>query len=186
MNYYKALNNQIHTIGNYSIVPIRYQDRFEIMKWRNEQIYHLRQKEFLTKDCQEKYFTEVISNLFKTEYPDQLLFSFLKNNYCIGYGGLVKINWLDKNAEISFLMNTELEKFYFEKYWTVFLELIQQIAFEEIFLHKIYTYAYDLRTQLYPILLKANYSEEARLKEHCFFENKYIDVLIHSKINDKI
>lgn len=186
MNYYKVLNNQIHTIGDYSIEPIRYQDRFEIMKWRNEQIYHLRQKEFLTKESQEKYFTEVISNLFKTEHPDQLLFSFLKNKKCIGYGGLVKINLLDKNAEISFLMNTKLEKNHFEEYWLLFLQLIEQVGFSEIFLNKIYTYAFDLRPQLYPILLKANYSEEARLKEHCLFEEKFIDVLIHSKFNDKI
>jgi hypothetical protein len=186
MNYYKVLNNQIHTIGDYSIVPIRYQDRFEIMKWRNEQIYHLRQKDFLTEDCQEKYFTKVIQNLFKTEYPDQLLFSFLKNNNCIGYGGLVKINWIDKNAEISFLMNTNLEKNHFEEYWLLFLELIEQVGFSDIFLNKIYTYAFDLRPQLYPILLKANYSEESRLKAHCFFQEKFIDVLIHSKFNDKV
>ena len=186
MNYYKALNNQIYSIGDYSIVPIRYQDRFEIMKWRNEQIYHLRQKEFLTENSQEKYFAEVVSNLFKIKNPDQLLFSFLKNNNCIGYGGLVKINWIDKNAEISFLMNTNLEKNHFEEYWLLFLELVEKVGFFDIFLNKIYTYAFDLRPQLYPILLKANYSEEARLKAHCFFQEKFIDVLIHSKFNDKI
>ena len=114
MNYYKALNNQIYSIGDYSIVPIRYQDRFEIMKWRNEQIYHLRQKEFLTENSQEKYFAEVVSNLFKIKNPVQLLFSFLKNNNFIGYGGLVKINWINKNAEISFLMYYYLEKNHFE------------------------------------------------------------------------
>ena len=186
MNYYKALNNQTYTIGNYSILPIRYKDRFKIMKWRNEQIYHLRQKELLTAESQEKYFAEVIPNLFKREHPDQLLFSFLNNEACIGYGGLVKINWLDKNAEISFLMNTELEKINFEKYWKIFLELIEKIAFEDIDLHKIYTYAFDMRPQLYEVLKKSNYKEEARLNEHCLFQNNYIDILIHAKTNDRI
>ena len=83
-------------------------------------------------------------------------------------------------------MNTNLEKNHFEEYWLLFLQLIEQVGFSEIFLNKIYTYAFDLRPQLYPILLKANYSEEARLKEHCLFEEKFIDVLIHSKFNDKI
>ena len=184
MNFYKALNNQIYSLNEFSLIPIRYEDRLDIMKWRNEQIYHLRQKEPLTIKDQENYFTQVIPDLFKKVNPDQLLFSFLKNEKCIGYGGLVRINWLDKNAEVSFLMNTELEKIYFEKYWTIFLELIEQIAFKEINLRKIYTYAYDLRTQLYPILLKSNYHEEARLKDHCIFKNKYIDILIHSKTND--
>ena len=48
MNCYKALNNQEYSFNEYSIVPIRSQDRFSIMKWRNEQIYHLRQDKPLT------------------------------------------------------------------------------------------------------------------------------------------
>ena len=186
MNYYKALNNQTYTIGEYSIIPIRYEDRLKIMKWRNEQIYHLRQKELLTIESQEKYFAEVIPNLFNKEHPEQLLFSFLNKKTCIGYGGLVKINWSDKNAEISFLMNTKLEKINFEKYWMIFLKLIERIAFEEIDLHKIYTFAFDLRPQLYEVLKNSNYIEEARLNEHYLFQNNYIDILIHSKTNDRI
>lgn len=186
MNSYTALSKQIFYSENYSILPIRYEDRFSIMKWRNEQIYHLRQDKPLTKENQEKYFTEDIPKLFQLKHPDQLLFSFLENDICIGYGGLVKINWNDKNAEISFIMKTELEKDNFGKYWSIFLRLIEKIAFEQINLHKIYTYAFDLRSHLYPILLKAKYIEEARLKEHCFFKKSYIDILIHSKINDRI
>ncbi len=41
---YRVLNRQIFTKENYKIVPIRYEDRLDILKWRNEQIYHLRQK----------------------------------------------------------------------------------------------------------------------------------------------
>jgi hypothetical protein len=43
MSSYKVLNKQVFSSGNFSIVPIRIEDRFEIMKWRNEQIYYLRQ-----------------------------------------------------------------------------------------------------------------------------------------------
>lgn len=186
MKGYLALKKNIFSIDNFSIVPIRYEDRFEIMKWRNEQIYHLRQNGPLTPENQEKYFTEVIPELFKLKQPDQLLFSFLENEICIGYGGLVRINWLDKNAEISFIMNTELEKNNFDKFWRIFLMLIEEIAFKEINLHKIYTYAFDLRPNLYKVLLNSGYIEDARLNEHCFFQNKYIDILIHTKTNDRI
>ena len=48
MKIYKILNNQIFKNGIYSIVPIRFEDRIDIMNWRNEQILHLRQKEPLT------------------------------------------------------------------------------------------------------------------------------------------
>jgi RimJ/RimL family protein N-acetyltransferase len=60
--------------------------------------------------------------------------------------------------------------------------LIEQVAFEELQLHKIFTYAFDLRPHLYEVLKACNFTEEARLKEHCFFNGSYIDVLIHTKI----
>ena len=183
MANYVALRQQFFSIENYSIVPIRYEDRFDIMKWRNEQIYHLRQKTLLTVDDQENYFRDVVSQLFSKEKPIQILFSYMENNICIGYGGLVHINWIDKNAEISFIIKTELEKDYFEFHWITFLGLIEEVAFKQIHLHKIFTFAFDIRQQLYHALLKSNYTEEARLRQHCIFEGKFIDVVIHSKIN---
>jgi len=183
---YKCLNNNEFSLEKFKVIPLRYEDRFKIMEWRNEQIYHLRQDQPLTFKNQEKYFTEVIPKLFELKQPDQLLFSFLENEICIGYGGLVRINWVDRNAEISFLINTDLEKNNFEKYWHLFLKLIVKVAFKELKFHKIYTWSFDLRPKLYSTLLKANYIEEARLSEHCLFQNSFIDVLIHSKTNDRI
>ena len=71
---YKALTNNTFSDGEYSIVPIRYQDRFKIMQWRNEQIYHLRQAKPLTKVDQENYFTNVVAKLFEKKQPGQILF----------------------------------------------------------------------------------------------------------------
>ncbi|UUV21276.1 GNAT family N-acetyltransferase [Paenimyroides aestuarii] len=183
MNSYKVLNKQSYSIGDYSIVPIRFEDRYDIMKWRNEQIYHLRQSKPLTESDQERYFSNVVSKLFEEETPNQLLFSYLKNGECIGYGGLVHINWLDKNAEISFIMNTELEKNFFGLHWQTFLRLIQKIAFEDLSLHKIYTFAFDLRPHLYEVIEKCGFIKEAVLKEHCIFNYEFKDVVIHSIIN---
>ena len=66
MNY-KCLKQQVYTDGTYSIVPIRYEDRWGIMKWRNEQIYHLRQAKPLTAEDQENYFSNVVSKLYDQE-----------------------------------------------------------------------------------------------------------------------
>ena len=44
MNIYKAINKQTVCLGQYKIVPIRFEDRYSILEWRNEQMYHLRQK----------------------------------------------------------------------------------------------------------------------------------------------
>ncbi len=184
MNYYKVLGNQVFSSGKYSLVPIRFEDRYKIMQWRNEQIYHLRQNKPLSKADQDHYFSHVIDGLFEQEEPNQILFSFLENEKCIGYGGLVHINWIDKNAEVSFIMDTTKEKEIFQKLWNVFLEILKEVAFEELKLHKTFVYAFDLRPHLYEALQTAGYILDARLKEHCCFNGDYIDVVIYSKVNE--
>jgi len=183
MNRYKSLKSQVFEKNNYKIVPIRCEDRFDIMNWRNEQMYHLRQNSLLTTKEQDIYFKKVVNKLFEKETPNQILFSYLKDGKCIGYGGLVHINWIDKNAEISFVLNTNLESNEFSFHWSNYLGLIEQVAFKELFLHKIFTYAFDLRPHLYPILEHENYKNTAILNEHCFFEDTFIDVYIHEKKN---
>lgn len=183
---YSCLNQQKYRMSEYELVPIRFVDRWNIMQWRNEQMYHLRQNSLLTKEGQEHYFTQVVAGLFAQDTPPQILFSYLKEGKCIGYGGLVHINWIDKHAEISFLINTKIEKEEFVLHWKNFLWLLEEAAFEQLSLHKIFTYAYDLRPQLYEALNKSRFKEEARLTEHCYFNGDYIDVLIHSKFNPEL
>lgn len=179
---YRVLNKQVFPNGNYRLVPIRYEDRLKIMKWRNEQIYHLRQSEPLTVEKQDNYFNTTVALLFNEERPNQILFSFLEGNECIGYGGLVHINWIDLNAEVSFIMNTRLEEASFSENWSIFLNCLEQAAFGELGFHKIFIYAFDLRPHLYDVLELNGYFKDARLKDHCFFQGDFKDVLIYSKL----
>jgi len=183
MRSYKALNKQVFSSDIYSIVPLRSEDRFDIMEWRNEQMYHLRQSNKLTIEDQNSYFNNVIDNLFKQKKPKQILFSFLKNDKCIGYGGLVHINWINSKAEVSFIMKTSLENLEFEKNWTIFLSLLKKVAFHELNLKSIYTYAYDLRPLLYPTLKKNGFKLKSHLKDEIEIEGKKTDVFIHEAIN---
>lgn len=185
MPNYKCLKQQEYTLGDYSIVPLRYEDKFSIMKWRNEQIYHLRQARQLTEDDQQRYFDNVVAKLYDNPNPDQILFSYLEKDVCVGYGGLVHINWIDCNAEISFIMDTQLEKEHFAEHWSNYLTMLKDLAFNDLGLHKIYTYAFDLRPHLYTMLEANGFYREATLKEHCFFEGKYKDVVIHSFVNQQ-
>jgi hypothetical protein len=184
MRFYKVLNKQLFSNGSYSIVPIRKEDSIDIMNWRNEQIYHLRQNKPLKVEDQEFYFDNVIEKLFDEYQPNQILFSYLEKGKCVGYGGLVHINWIDKNAEISFVMNTALEKDFFKFHWKSFLQLLEQVAFCELSFHKIYTYAFDIRPNLFEVLSKLNYLEEAILNEHVLINGNYANIRIHSKINN--
>ena len=106
---YKCLVRQKIAEGRYNIQPLRDEDRYAIMEWRNEQRFHLRQRCVLTKQQQDLYFQNVVAQLFDNQTPDQLLFSYMEDDKCIGYGGLVHINWEDRHAEISFLTSASFE-----------------------------------------------------------------------------
>ncbi len=186
MTSYTCLKQQEWCLGDYSIVPIRYEDRFLIMKWRNEQIYHLRQNRLLTEEDQQLYFDNVVAKLFDNPKPDQILFSYLENDFCIGYGGLVHINWIDKNAEISFIMDTRLERDSFAEHWCSFLTMLKDVAFKDLGLHKIFTYAFDLRPHLYAVLEKFGFNREATLKDHCCVNGEYKDVVLHAILHQDV
>ena len=107
MIYYFCLGKKTMQYGDYSLLPIQKKDMYAIKEWRNSQIDVLRQSKLLTNDDQDKYYMNVITPLFKLKQPDQLLFSYMKSKECIGYGGLVNINWQHKRAELSFLLDPE-------------------------------------------------------------------------------
>ena len=147
--------NRVYRVNDYTFANFIVLDErmiTQIWEWRNEQIYHLRQAQPLTVDDQQRYFDNVVSKLYDNPKPDQILFSYLEKGICIGYGGLVHINWIDRNAEISFIMDTQLEAEHFADLWSKYLTLLRDVAFDDLGLHKIYTYAFDLRPHLYSVL----------------------------------
>ena len=181
---YKCLTQQEFSNAEYKLVPIRYEDRYEIMKWRNEQIYHLRQKEPLTAKQQDAYFENVVAKLCDQEQPNQILFSFLKNEELIGYGGLVHVNWNSKHAEISVLFNTLLNKVSYKSLATIFICLIEEVGIK-LEMNKIYTYGYDFDDSRFEPVYKSGFILDALLHEHVVVNDKLVPVRIYSKILSK-
>ena len=179
---YQCIKKQKYTIQDFSLVPIRWEDRYKIMQWRNKQKFHLHQDKELTVEDQDAYFENIISNLFDQDKPKQILISLLKDNRYIEYEVLVHINWIDKNVEISFIMGTKHENKFFNMNWLKFIELIENLGFNKLKFKKLYVYAFELRPHLYKVLGKSNHFLEARLKSHCKIKNTYKDVVIYSKI----
>lgn len=179
---YKSIGPHVFDVDNYTLVPIRYDDRNKILLWRNEQINILRQKKPLTQVEQDKYFTTVIDNLFEEDHPSQLLWSLLYSDNLIGYGGLVHIDWESRNAEISFLTepNRARDSIQFANDWTIFLKMLYKIAYLHLDFQKIFTYSYGIRTDLFPVLESFGFIKEATLKNHIVVDNFTTDVCIHS------
>ena len=81
---YKILKTQVFQLGIYRLVPIRDEDKYLILKWRNEQITHLRQNKPLTIEEQEAYFKNVVAKLFEEEKTDNsilILITMYKNKF---------------------------------------------------------------------------------------------------------
>ena len=181
MNTYHCLAKQTFIDQEYQLVPLRYEDIFLIKDWRNEQVDILRQKTLLTDAAQKKYYEDVITPLFHQEQPTQLLFSYLKNGELIGYGGLVYVNWLDKRAEVSFLLNTAFtkEEAVYRQLHLQYLELIKQVTFEELQFNRIFTETFDIRPAHIANLVAAGFVEEGRMKEHIWINDTFVDSILH-------
>ncbi|MFN5888749.1 MAG: hypothetical protein ACK438_12340, partial [Flavobacteriales bacterium] len=64
---YPKISGEYQEIEGYRLIPIRMVDRESIRIWRNEQMFHLRQKQALSEDDQNAYFEAVVKPLFTQE-----------------------------------------------------------------------------------------------------------------------
>lgn len=191
---YKCLSQAEFINGDYRLISIRNSDRYTIMQWRNEQLEILRQKEPISREQQDEYFVNVVDKLFEQDQPNQLLFSFLEGDALVGYGGLVHIDWNSRNAEISFLTDTERsnnERMFgndFRNYFRNYLDIIKHIAFTHLGFIKIHTTLYDIpdRDSYKKIIQEYSFIREARLERHVIVHSHLYDVCIYSLFNTNI
>ena len=180
------MKSQEYKFENYSLVSLRQQDIFLIKNWRNAQLDVLRQKNTLTNKNQKEYFKIRIVPTFTLTQPPQILFSYLLNNDCIGYGGLTNIDWDSKRAEMSFLVNPErtLEKKMYEKDFGNYITLINMVVFNDLQFNRLFTETYDMREIHISILENCGFNLEGRLKQHVIINGNYIDSLIHGFLKE--
>tara|TARA_B110000196_G_C21127910_1_gene656873 strand:+ start:1193 stop:1753 length:561 start_codon:yes stop_codon:yes gene_type:complete len=180
MNKYNCLDIQRFVIEDYLLVPIRKEDIQSIRIWRNSQIDVLRQKKPISENEQEEYYKNIIKKEFSEDKPKQILFSFLLKNECVGYGGLVHINWEEQSAEVSFLNETIRSKnldFYFNDF-SKFLNAILEIAFDKMKFKQLVTETYDIRLKTIEILEDFGFKKKICLEKHVKINEKFVDSFI--------
>lgn len=180
--YSFLINNKV-SLGKYSLVVLRKKDIQNIRKWRNDQINVLRQKIPLSKETQINYFSRIIEKSFYKKKPDLILFSFLYDGKCIGYGGLVHIDWNSNKGEVSFINDTSRtkSKIVYQKDFSVFLKLLFKIAFNDLNLNKLTTETFDIRDWTINCLENMGFKREGRLKKHVLIDSKFCDSILHAK-----
>ncbi len=180
---YKILSQREHELqhGEFRLTSLREEDILLIKDWRNDQIDVLRQKQPLTEADQRHYFETVVKKSFCEETPDIVLFSFLRQKKCIGYGGLVHIDWESKRAEVSFLLNpifTKLKKNYNE-FFQAFLTLIARVAFGLLKFNRLFTETFNIRPYHIKTLENFGFKREGCLREHVYIQEDFKDSLMH-------
>lgn len=167
----------------YSIRNINHDDIFKIKKIRNEQMDVLRQTKLLTDSNQEKWFNDIILPSYKSK-TKTLNFTILYDNKFIGYGGLVYIDYVNKNAEVSFLVEKKRTKNnkLFEQDFSFFLNFIINYSYRNLKLHKLHTETFEFRKRAILILEKYGFKKEGVLKEQILFKNSFINSIKHGLI----
>tara|TARA_B100000315_G_scaffold175580_1_gene164098 strand:- start:259 stop:834 length:576 start_codon:yes stop_codon:yes gene_type:complete len=178
---YRCLKTNFYERGEYKIVPFQKQNIQTIRVWRNEQIYVLRQNKLLTKDDQEIYYEKFIRSTYNDKNPKQLLFSLYFKKLFIAYGGLVNISWENKRAELSFLLKTDIAKCNnYKNEFMYFLDVLNNIAFKDLELNKIFSETYDIRDYHLSILEESGYNLEGVMNQHIIIKNSTVNSLVHA------
>ena len=183
---YHCLSQSTFTSGAYALVSIRYDDLMAIKTWRNEQIQYLRQRRALTDEDQRNYYQQVIEPAFSEKSPSQILFSFLHQQECIGYGGLTNIDWEAKRAEVSFLLDPHyLENIpEYQRLFTIYLSLLKEAAFQSLDFHRLFTETYNLRDFHVQTLEANGFRLEGQLRDHNRINGDWVDSLLHGCLKD--
>jgi RimJ/RimL family protein N-acetyltransferase len=173
-------------ISTYSFFDWIYSDDVEFLRvWRNQQRQILRQNNIILKKEQKRYFKCLYKNSCLKKKPSILILAIRKDEQLVGYGGLSNISWVDKRAEISFLVNPKIAKKdkLYTYYHEFFFNNIVNVGFKLLKLGKLYTDTFSYRKKHIKLLEENGFQQEGILKNHYTKMNRQITSIIHAKIN---
>lgn len=181
---YQILQQINLSLGKITFCPIQLDQIEQIRLWRNAQKKILRQTKEISKYEQKCYFRDKVFTQLDINFPAQILIGIEWRGKFVGYGGLVHIDWNSRKAEVSFLLDTKIreESKLFIEIFSSYLSLIQIMAFEHLALNRIYTETYSFRTSVISTLNANDFLLEGTLRKSYFWEGRFFDSLIHSKL----
>lgn len=167
----------------------------QVRLWRNEQNYLLRTPFLLTAGQQAQFYSDVVcnrqanarfwgiwceisekTNLYTDESlkPYMIIESDVKNLKLIGMCGLENVQWENRLAEISLLLNPELSM---EEYGSEALGLVLEQAFHFLNLENVFTEVYNCSSYI-PFwlgMMKKYAADHVILPDRKFYNGDYHD-----------
>jgi carbamoyl-phosphate synthase large subunit len=178
---YVVMARQRIAVDNISLRAIEPRDIELIRQWRNAQINVLRQTAPISPEEQTRYFADHVWPEKKKSQPSQILLAIELSGNLIGYGGLVHISWPNRRAEVSFLLNPELESDDAGRtvLFTQFLMLVKNLAFDDLGLHRLTTETFAIRDRVIASLESCGFRREGTLLRHVLINGIPVDAVIH-------
>jgi len=170
----------------FSLRAVQQSDIEPIRQWRNAQIGVLRQAEPISEDAQNAYFAREIWPTLDKAQPRNILLAFSEGYRLIGYGGLVHVAWEHRRAEVSFLLEPEMERDRdaFSACFATYLGMIKELAFRGLGFHRLVTETFDIRPAVVAALEQAGFRLEGRMRDHVMIDGTPTDSLIHGCLDN--
>lgn len=182
--HYRCLSQPHYCEGGFQLRPVQPQDIESIRQWRNAQTSVLRQSDKITPEGQRQYYATHIWPTMASPQPPQILFSYLRDDKLIGYGGLVHIGWHARKAEVSVLFDlTPRSEEDYRHHLSTYLTLLKRAAFDDLNFHRLWTEAYDIRPLHISVFEENGFVFEGRLQDHEYIDGRYVDTLFHGCLN---
>jgi RimJ/RimL family protein N-acetyltransferase len=180
---YKCLVNESINSGTITLRTVQLDEIQKIRVWRNSQKVVLRQSLDITIDEQDKYFEEFVWKFLDSPTPNQILLGIHTEGNFIGYGGLVHISHENLRAEVSFLLDPQIDEnsYEYEQLFKSFLEGIEKIAIDSLRLHKIFTETYEFRSKPIKIIEQSGFVREKIFTDHVLVNGKWFSSIMHGK-----
>ena len=155
-------------------------DLERLKDWRNDQDFRKYFREFreLNDIDQIKWLEKVSKN------KNDFMFSIieLSTGKLIGACGLLYTNWIIRAADFSFYIGKD-RMYIDEKYAIDASQTLIEYGFKDLNLNKIWMELYEFDKRKLDIFIKKlKFKKEGTLRENCFFDGKYYDSIIISRL----
>lgn len=152
------------------------EDLPQLRDWRNDDRLRATTREYrlLNMVNQDDWF-DYISRSREVE-----MFGIEVDGTLVGVCGLCYINWVYRTAEVSLHVAPAYQG---RGIAAQTLGLLQQKAFEEFNLHRLWAEIYEFNKVSIALFEKCSYVLEGRLREHVFKRGKYHDSLMYGLVN---
>ncbi len=161
------------------ITAVEREDLPDLMRWRNNPDLrkHFREFRELNSDMQESWFTEKV-----IKDPTTIMFSIrrLSDNELLGCCGLVYINWVHRNADLSLYIGWNDAYIDDEGYAEEACRLTLRYGFNELCLHRIWTEIYVFDEPKKKLYDKFGFHQDGLFRETYWYDGKWWDSRIIS------